>query len=228
MRQYRSDLDPQRKVALLNCAANGLTRTESARFLGLSRDIVDKQCRRDREIWVAFNTQERPNTGSLDLWLRAFWERVEVRGANECWLWSGSVNPKSGYPKLFVSKQAMRWLKWPQKHSYPYRVAYYLHHGVIDHALTIDHICHTPRCCNPAHLRQCTLQENAGRKWFHVLETRPDHLKPLDQCKHHFKPQLHEKALSPEREQGDSPSRPANDKQSAKASSEARSVPVAN
>lgn len=105
-----------------------------------------------------------------------FWARVDVKGQNDCWNWRGSTT-KAGYARTQLGKKNMERWGFKSPFVYAYRIAYRLHHGSIDHALSVDHLCHNPKCCNPAHLRQCTQAENARRKWFHVLETRPAHLK---------------------------------------------------
>lgn len=120
---------------------------------------------------------------------QSFWSRVDVRGPSECWNWKVAATPQ-GYARINLGNRVRDFLGFANTNTYAYRVAYRLHHGTIDHSLTVDHTCHDPRCCNPAHLRQCTQSENAKRKWFHVLEERPAHLKPLDQCRHKFRSQV--------------------------------------
>jgi len=109
----------------------------------------------------------------------------------------------------------------------PHRVAYCLHHGGIDATLTVDHLCHNPRCCNPAHLRQCTKSENSANPWYKRLAERPAHLPPLKPGRKPITPSLSkEKALSPEREQGTSSlSSPQDDRQRLGSKNESQSVP---
>ena len=69
-----------------------------------------------------------------------FFARVDKRGPDECWPWTGAIN-RQGYGK--VSSHG-RWLRAP-------RVAWYLAHGEQPPAF-VCHSCDNPLCCNPAHL----------------------------------------------------------------------------
>ena len=98
--------------------------------------------------------------GHLQQHLRAlaaqdFWTKVNVRGQDECWPWTGKVN-KKGYGAV----------KWHNRTSRAHRIAYLLAVGPIPDDLALDHLCHErggdcpggPRClhrhcCNPAHLK---------------------------------------------------------------------------
>lgn len=48
--------------------------------------------------------------------------------------------------------------------STAHRAAWTHHNGPIPDGMTIDHICKTRNCVNPAHLRLLTLADNSGRK----------------------------------------------------------------
>lgn len=69
-----------------------------------------------------------------------------------CWLWTGSTQ-KNGYGTLNVNR-------WP---TLAHRFSYEFHVGVIPPRITIDHLCNTPACVNPNHLRLATYQENILR-----------------------------------------------------------------
>ena len=43
-----------------------------------------------------------------------------------------------------------------------HRCAWSLENGPIPDAMTVDHVCGVLRCCNPAHLRLLTNEDNAG------------------------------------------------------------------
>lgn len=74
--------------------------------------------------------------------LQHYWDRVDKRGPDECWPWTGAKNWK-GYG-IF---------SWNQVNSSAQRATWMIHHSVV---LTSDqHICHgcdNPECQNPAHL----------------------------------------------------------------------------
>lgn len=80
-----------------------------------------------------------------------FWAKVEPRG--ECWIWTGSLNVRSGYP----------YVKYQGKVRPAYRVSYELLVGPIPPGLDIDHLCRTPACVNPEHLEAVTHRENVAR-----------------------------------------------------------------
>jgi transcriptional regulator with XRE-family HTH domain len=93
-----------------------------------------------------------------------FWRRVDKRGADECWPWTGSLNGKGYGHVTFRSKG-----------EGAHRVAYELSVKPIPDGLEIDHTCHDPkvcragsdcphrRCCNPAHLEPVTHAVNVKR-----------------------------------------------------------------
>ena len=81
-----------------------------------------------------------------------FWDRVDRRGPDECWLWVGPTHG-SGYG-------AFRLKGGPSINAH--RVAYILTHGEIPSGLLVCHACDTPLCCNPAHLWLGTNADNVA------------------------------------------------------------------
>lgn len=82
--------------------------------------------------------------------IEKFWSLVKTASPDECWEWQGRTHPVTGYGSLtFNSKQV-----------YAHRVAYELTNGKIPEGKNILHSCDNPKCCNPAHLRSGTQQEN--------------------------------------------------------------------
>lgn len=79
-----------------------------------------------------------------------FWAKVDKRGPEECWPWLGQVR-WDGYGRFVI-------LRKPQ---WTHRFSWELHNGRKlvkgEHVL---HSCNNPPCCNPAHLRAGTHQEN--------------------------------------------------------------------
>lgn len=78
-----------------------------------------------------------------------FRARADIRAADECWPWVGSVTG-DGYGQM--------------RGRGAHRVAYELHVGPIPTGLVIDHLCHVRHCVNPRHLEAVTNQENSRRQ----------------------------------------------------------------
>jgi hypothetical protein len=96
-----------------------------------------------------------------------FWQFVEVKGENDCWLWQGSHNG-NGYGEL--SQYALNHTIKPMR---AHRLSWEIHNGDIPDGMCVCHHCDTPRCVNPNHLFLGTHKDNmhdasvkgrAGRK----------------------------------------------------------------
>lgn len=82
--------------------------------------------------------------------LPRFWKKVAVRGRDDCWEWQG-VRFSNGYGCIVIKNH---------QRAMTHRVAYELAYGPIPEGMHILHSCDNPPCCNPAHLRTGTAQEN--------------------------------------------------------------------
>ena len=78
-------------------------------------------------------------------------ERIDMHTdkSGDCWLWTGATN-ELGYGQVRVEG----------KNRKAHRVSYELANGSIPKGLMIDHICHTPSCVRPEHLRLATSKQN--------------------------------------------------------------------
>lgn len=78
-----------------------------------------------------------------------FWARVDRRGPDECWEWTG-YRLRLGYGRLTYHGRT----------TAAHRLAYAFAHGPIPEGLFICHRCDNPPCCNPAHLFLGTVADN--------------------------------------------------------------------
>lgn len=81
--------------------------------------------------------------------------QAKVRVVNDCWIWTGSTNPK-GYGSMSVSKD---------RSALAHRVAYSIANGPIPDGLQVDHLCRNTSCVNPGHLELVTNAENMRRRY---------------------------------------------------------------
>lgn len=91
---------------------------------------------------------------------RRFWDKVEVSESG-CWVWVGALNSR-GYGCFGVEGVS----------QLAHRVIYDVLVGSIPEGYTIDHLCRTKPCVNPAHLEPVTLRENIARAY---ALSRPTH-----------------------------------------------------
>lgn len=88
-----------------------------------------------------------------------FWAKVDVRGPQECWPWTGSDDGNGGYGRF----------KFGSVNIGAHRVAWILTNGPIpagsgSHGTCVCHTCDRKRCCNPRHLFLGSHQDNMDDK----------------------------------------------------------------
>jgi len=79
-----------------------------------------------------------------------FWAKVDVRGPDECWLWTAYLS-FNGYGQFWFNGT----------NTTAHRVGYQLVHGPLEPHMEVDHRVSCPKhCVNPAHLRATTTKQN--------------------------------------------------------------------
>lgn len=86
--------------------------------------------------------------------IKRFWNKVTVRGSDECWLWTACVNG-GGYGVFSA------WGERP-KMVLAHRFSYFLATGTVP--TVCRHTCDNPPCVNPAHLLDGTHKDNVFDK----------------------------------------------------------------
>lgn len=87
-----------------------------------------------------------------DATIARFWAKVDIRGPDECWPWTGSKN-ENGYGTMFISVEYGR----PER---AHRVSWEIKNDRSASGLDICHSCDNPPCANPEHLFSGTALDN--------------------------------------------------------------------
>jgi hypothetical protein len=86
-------------------------------------------------------------------WEQAFWEKVDRKEEDECWLWQASTRGKP-------LRYGQQWGPRKSELFYAHRLAHQLATGERPGGMQVLHSCDVPLCCNPSHLRLGTQADN--------------------------------------------------------------------
>lgn len=118
--------------------------------------LVSRKCQRCAKPFSVYSKTQRHCSrkcafAGSGLSAESFWARVEKRGPDECWEWTGCRAP-NGYGRVSVKRDN----KW--RTDWAHRLAFEFTNGV--RGEVVRHKCDNPPCCNPDHLLNGTNADN--------------------------------------------------------------------
>jgi hypothetical protein len=154
------------QVQVVALAAKGAATKEIARSLGISLSFATR-LRREGTGEQRVRYQDRPLPSTYEEWLdRAREQRARFESkirpiAGGCRLWQGAPD-KDGYGHFSITGRGPTAddPRPVQKKVRAHRLAWEMENGPVPAGLVLRHSCDTPACCNTAHLKPGTQQEN--------------------------------------------------------------------
>lgn len=120
-------------------------------------DVACKQCSKPfttrfrKQRYCSVECGFSANRYDLEKSVAAFWAKIDKRGPDECWLFTGALN---------TTGRAM--VTWEgKKNIVATRKVWELTRGPIPEGQYVLHRCDVRHCCNPAHLFLGTYKDNA-------------------------------------------------------------------
>lgn len=80
-----------------------------------------------------------------------FWSKVDIKGDDDCWNWTGMT---------YRNRDLRGLVRVKKKLTFAHREAWRLTHGEIPKGMCVCHKCDVTTCCNPRHLFIGTQLEN--------------------------------------------------------------------
>jgi HNH endonuclease len=81
--------------------------------------------------------------------LKRFWSKVDKQSDDECWLWKGTL--LNGYGVLRRSRGKL--IK-------THRLSWFIHYGMVQSTVQVQHLCNVRSCVNPNHLTLGNTNDN--------------------------------------------------------------------